>query len=279
MKSLTMTRHPRRRPLLAALTLIAVLSLAACGPLTLGNLRITFGQQRTPRTVVIVPNTNPVPDHLAKPSQNWAGYARVAFCGTLDCPMGTGVSAISATWQVPQTLGPANSDSSTWIGVGGVNSNSLIQAGTDQYVQHGKSHYYAWIETLPQLPQPLNEIDLLPGDMVTVTISRTGPQQWSIQIVDHDANESVSRSISYPSCACSGEWIEEAPSVNNQQTQLADFKSVTFTQCSITLDGLAQTPADVDAHAIRMVDSLGSTIVVPQVLDGDAFSVVDIQNN
>jgi hypothetical protein len=247
-------------------------TLSGCGNLTVGP--VTFDAQRTPRQVITVGNTDPVP--FAARSQNWAGY----FVREYDA------TAVSATWQVPRVTGPANSDSSTWIGIGGVKNNSLIQAGTDQLLQKGKSYYYAWYELLPALPQPFNHIDLLPGDIVTFTIIATGPQSWNITVVDHDANEHQTQVVTYPSCRCSAEWIEEAPTIQQQQVTLADFTSVTFQSISTTRRGKTFTPAWLcppqappSAHCVtpvRMVDPRGVPMVEPQVLHNGSFSLVYI---
>jgi hypothetical protein len=247
----------------AAALLAVTMLLASCGSFKIGNVSFGFGQSRTPHAIVTVANTNPV--FRASPSQNWSGYTVVQ----------SGVTSVSATWQVPQVQSPPNSDSSTWVGIGGVDDNTLIQAGTDQLLTNGQPQYYVWIEMLPKAPQIVNEIDLLPGDYVTVSITQSGPTSWTVKINDHDAKQSAQKTLSYVSCACSAEWIEEAPSVNNHQSRLADFISVTFTACSLTVDGSATTPDESNARAIRMVNAYGRTIVQPQILQDDSFSLVD----
>ncbi len=265
--------------------LVALLALlAACsGPVTLGN--ITFGKQRTPPTVVTVSNSDPTPARLTSRSQNWAGYI-IAATPPAKVPR---VTAISATWQVPQVTSATNADSSTWVGIGGVKNDSLIQAGTDQLVQNGKVGYYAWVELLPALPQPVRGIDLLPGDTVTVAISYESGQTWQIRITDKDANKTVTQKVTYASCFCSAEWIEEAPSINGQQATLANFTSVTFSGMSATVGGKAAIPASVCprpltvaltcATPIRMVDGAGKDIVQPQVIHAGSFSAVYVYND
>lgn len=255
-------------------TLLALVTLlAACGGrLTIGG--VTFGKSRTPPTVVTVSNTDPTP--YSSKSQNWAGFFLQARA----------VTAISGTWQVPQVNGPAESDSSTWIGIGGVKNNSLIQAGTDQLMQNGKPYYFAWIELLPALPMQVKEIDLLPGDTVTFTITYQNANQWAVVITDKDANESVTKHETYASCLCSAEWIEEAPSLQGQQSPLANFTSVTFAHLSVTYQGHTLTPSLMCPRVLlskpqcmvplRMVDANGNTMAQPQVLHNGGFSVVDV---
>lgn len=255
---------------------LAALVLSACGGrVTIGP--VTFGNSsRTPATVVTVANTNPTP--YANKSQNWAGY----FLQTHN------VTAVSATWQVPQVGSPANSDSSTWVGIGGVKNNSLIQAGTDQMMLNGKPYYFAWVELLPALPVQVKEIDLLPGDTMTVSITEQSTDNWHITFVDKDANESTTQSVKYQSCLCSAEWIEEAPSLKQKQATLASFTSVTFANLGATFRGQAIVPDQMcpffDSRLpeciipIRMVDSNGKTMVQPQTLQNGSFSAVDVRS-
>ncbi|HEY6019963.1 MAG TPA: G1 family glutamic endopeptidase [Candidatus Paceibacterota bacterium] len=80
-------------------------------------------------------------------SYNWSGY--VADQGDY--------SAVSATWVVPQAQYPTGSTAdiaadATWVGVGGVDSRDLIQAGTQALVDSsGATQYQAWYELLPDV--------------------------------------------------------------------------------------------------------------------------------
>ncbi len=259
----------RQMGIIAILVLCAT-AFAACSNFTIGP--VTFGAQRTPRQVVTVGDTDPVP--FAARSQNWAGY----FVRENN------TTTVSATWQVPLVARPADSDSSTWIGIGGVKNDSLIQAGTDQLIQKGKVYYYAWYELLPALPQTFKHISLLPGDIVTFAITATSQSNWNITVFDHDANAHDAQTVTYQSCQCSAEWIEEAPSIQQQQVQLADFTSVTFQDITTTRNGSAFTPTRLCqlqaapdpncAVPVRMVDTKGTTMVEPQVLSNGSFSLV-----
>jgi hypothetical protein len=250
-----------------SLLFISLYFVTACGGgLTIGH--ITFGKQRAPSTVITVANTNPAPRSV--PSQNWAGYAT---------RHASNVTKITSTWQVPQVTNPDEADSSTWIGIGGIESSSLIQAGTDQLLHEGKPYYYAWIEALPAPPQRITDIDLLPGDTITVTIAKQQGNQWNITMNDHDAGQSVTKKVTYASCLCSAEWIEEAPSINGKETQLANFTSATFTKCAVIVAGQQVTPSMLRSEAISMITPQGKKLVEPQVLADDTFSVVDVADN
>lgn len=244
---------------LAVLAGLAALVLSACS--VRGNLGNIFGQ-RTPPPIATVANDHPA--RGGRVSQNWSGYESLV----------AGVTSVTATWQVPKVAGPADSDSSTWVGIGGDHSDSLIQAGTEQLVVKGQPQYHAWYELLPAGPQPLDEITPLPGDTVTVTIALAAPNSWQIQATDHDANQTATRVVAYASCECSAEWIEEAPSANGVETTLANFTSVTFTNCAISLRGQSFTFSSTRKSPIRMADALGRTLAQPQVPTGDGFAIV-----
>lgn len=259
--------HAPRRGMRGVLVVVALLGviLAGCsGHFTIGNA--TFGR-RTPQPVITVTNTHPVPKNKARSSQNWAGYA----INQID-----GVTGISAAWQVPQVQKPQNSDSSSWIGIGGIQSNTLIQAGTDQLVQDGKPIYYAWIELIPAPPQPITSMEVLPGDNVSFSIQNTGGNQWQVTVTNSTSGQHVTKTVTYASCACSAEWIEEAPNVHNKLSPLAQFTSVSFTDCQVVLHGQHLGLGQTRYEALRMVDALETPVVQPQVVQGNDFSVVDI---
>ncbi len=251
--------------MLTAFLVAITLAFSSCsGSITIGS--ITFGPQRKPNTVVVVSNSHP--NYRAAGSVNWSGYI----------VRGRDVTRVSADWQTPQVSSPANSDSSTWVGIGGVApSPSLIQAGTDQQVVNGKPYYYAWVETLPSAPKPISQINLLPGDEMSVAIVNTGPNQWQVTVNDKTSGQMFSETLSYASCLCSAEWIEEAPSVNINHPIMANYHSVTFTNAVYMREGQSMALGDSIPQAVKLVAQNGQTISQPQTLDSASmFSVVYI---
>jgi hypothetical protein len=268
---------PRRHSVFPlAFVAIAAMMLAGCSG-KLGAVTSLFGGVRSAPTVITVSDTNPA--QIATTSQNWSGYT-IAM---------QGVTMVSASWQVPQVTGGGSSDASTWVGIGGIASKTLIQAGTDELLHNGSPQYSAWIEMLPNPPQTLNELDILPGDHMTVSITNKSGNTWSISLKDSDAKQSLTRTVTYTSCECSAEWIEEAPSVDQHETVLANFTSVTFTNMAATLAGQA---ADLTqgcqflTHrlhscplALRMTDAANRVLAQPQEIQNGSFSVVYIDRN
>src|SRR6185437_4762107 len=101
-------------------------------------------------------------------SQNWSGYEAT----------GGKFTAVNGTWTVPQVSADTPGAEATWVGIGGVTSHDLIQAGTESDVSgNGRVRYSAWVETLPQASQPVH-LAVNPGDSVSVSVSEQTPGQW-----------------------------------------------------------------------------------------------------
>jgi len=112
-------------------------------------------------------------------SFNWSGY--VATGGTF--------SGVGATWTVPQ-LQPTNSQNflaadATWIGIGGINTRDLIQAGTQAILTpSGQVQLEAWIEKLPGASKAI-PLTISAGDSISATIEQQSSNQWNIVLSTH----------------------------------------------------------------------------------------------
>jgi hypothetical protein len=202
-------------------------------------------------------------------SQNWSGYA--ATGGTY--------TAVSGTWSVPQFTpdSPAGADAA-WVGIGGVNTRDLIQAGTQQTVSgNGSTQYQAWVETLPQASHPV-PLTVNPGDSVSVSITQD-PQnqtQWQVAFVNNTSGQTYNVTEHYSSSMSSAEWIEEAPSAaRGRQLPLDNFGSIAFSQASTVKDGQTESIASSGARPITMVSRGNRQVARPSSLgsDGGSFTV------
>jgi len=101
-------------------------------------------------------------------SLNWSGY--VASQGTF--------TSVSGAWNVPSVAnatGTAAAADATWIGIGGVSSHDLIQAGTQAVTDpSGSVTYEAWYELLPSDMQTIPLLVDARGS-VSVSIAQTSP--------------------------------------------------------------------------------------------------------
>jgi hypothetical protein len=207
-------------------------------------------------------------------SKNWSGYVITAH---------SPFTSVTATWAVPTVASaPAPSYSSTWIGIGGVyiNSNQLVQAGTEQDVKpDGTKAYFAWYEVYPKFPVVAG--DVAPGDFITTTVYKLSgsPPTWHITMTDTSTGTTlIDRDVRVKTnfaAEASAEFIVERPliRVGNQLTPLADFGTVEFSNCT-TNQGDLDSPAQ--ATRVVMTDdgtSSGAVLASPSALSGNNFSV------
>src|SRR5918911_1298026 len=208
----------------------------------------------------------PFPDNQ-NTSHNWSGYA--ATGGTY--------TAVSGTWNVPQFSpdGPAGVDAA-WVGIGGVRSRDLIQAGTQQTVTgSGSTRYEAWIEMLPRASRPV-PLSVHPGDSVTVSISEQSADEWLIDFTNNTTGQTYQTTQQYSSSHSSAEWVEEAPSAGRGGVlPLDNFGTIEFSGGSTVKDGQTVNIADAGARAITMIGNNNQALAVPSNLadDGASFSV------
>lgn len=199
-------------------------------------------------------------------SHNWSGYA--ATDGKF--------TSVSGTWIVPEPqAGGSYGTGATWVGIGGVTSHDLVQAGTEEMTNgSGASHYEAWIETLPRPSQPV-PFTVNPGDSVTVSLSQQGSNGWLIKFQNNTTGQSYEKSLQYKSSLSSAEWVEEAPSARRGVLPLDNFGTVQFSAGSATKDGKSVSIAKSGAQPVKMADAAGQIIATPSDLstDGQGFTV------
>ena len=198
-------------------------------------------------------------------SRNWAGYAATSGSFT----------GVTGTWTVPQPRGGGSrAGGATWVGIGGVRSRDLIQAGTMETTDRsGTVRYEAWVETLPQAARQVR-LAVRPGDSVTVSISQQASDQWQIQINNNTSGESYRTTVRYASSLSSAEWIEEAPSAGRTTVPLDNFGTVQFSGGTAVRNGKSVTIAQSGAQPITMAGA-GGAIASPSALtpDGQGFTV------
>ncbi|TMD61727.1 MAG: hypothetical protein E6I87_01855 [Chloroflexi bacterium] len=201
-------------------------------------------------------------------SSNWSGYA--ATGGTF--------TSVTGTWVVPQPAAASIGAEATWVGIGGVNTRDLIQAGTQTMVSNGSVHYEAWIEMLPDSSQSV-ALTVRPGDSVTATITERTAGAWLISIKNNTTSQTYSNTVTYNSSKSSAEWIEEAPSSGRSVVPLNDFGVITFTNGSTVKNGQNVTISGAGATSVTMINGTRQAIAQPSTLtsDGSSFSVTRTQ--
>jgi hypothetical protein len=195
----------------------------------------------------------------ATTSTNWSGLVQE----------GSGIEGAEAYWTVP-SIQPSGLPlySSTWVGVDGANNSSLIQTGTDQDTSGG---YDAWWEIIPAASVVItggdgNPAPVLPGDQMLGSVFEASAGTWTIYLQDLTEGWTFQQDVSYDGPGTSAEWIEEAPTISNSQSSLANFGSVGFIQTAIDGDfgtsGTTWYGTDMDAsNEEDMVDSTGTILL------------------
>lgn len=231
-------------------------------------MSITPATQKGVQTYTTNSNNSTAPNVGANGnSRNWSGY--IADNGNY--------TSVTGTWTIPQptTSGHTATDA-TWVGIGGVSSNDLIQAGTQNVVSpSGQVSTTAFYELLPTASTSINTVPVKPGDSITVTITQQSSGQWLINFIDNTTNQNYQTTMTYDSSLSSAEWIEEAPSNGVSVLPLDNFGTIQFSSGSTTQNGSQISISGSNAHAITMVNGAGQALATPSGLgsDGASFSV------
>jgi Peptidase A4 family len=216
------------------------------------------------------PESPPPPELPATPgtgtSRNWSGYA--ARGGTF--------TSVSASWTVPRlALDGTFAADAAWVGIGGLRTRDLIQAGTQQTVSGtGTVSYQAWIEMLPDPSRPV-PLTVLPGHSVNVSVDQQEGDNWLFSFVNQTTGQTLQRTVQYTSSVSSAEWIQEAPFARRRVLPISQFGTLAFHSASAVRDGQSLTIADLGAQPISLIDGSGRVLAVPSPLgqDGASFTV------
>jgi Peptidase A4 family len=121
--------------------------------------------------------------------RNWSGYAA----------SGGSYTGISGTWTVPQVVPSADGASgvgATWVGIGGMKTRDLIQAGTEDSGSGRQNEYQACIEILPAASKQV-PLAVGPGD--SITEQGAGSQKWLIVMTDNRSAKTYQTTVSHTS--------------------------------------------------------------------------------
>lgn len=204
--------------------------------------------------------------HLSK---NWSGYEMT----------GNSYTSISGSWTVASST-PTNSKLSaeaTWVGIGGANTDDLIQAGTQTIFVNGKPQYLAWYEILPDNQRPL-PITIAPGNMVSVSLTETSHDMWQLVFVNNTTGKIYHTLIPYTSSHSSAEWVIERPlAVTSNGTgylPLNNFGTVGFKNASAQANGSTNITVSSDTAEQIVMSSTGTVAEsLPTKAYGGMFSV------
>jgi hypothetical protein len=217
-----------------------------------------------------LPQPTPVPAGQPGTSRNWSGY--VATGGRF--------TGVTGTWTVPQPLssGTPFGTSGTWVGIGGLSSHDLIQAGTQEETNGlGQAQFATWIETLPDPPQQV-PLAIVPGDSVTVSIVEqgAGTGDWRVSLKNNTTGQSFQTTVLYPSTESSAEWIAEAPSGPGGVLPIDAFGAVAITEASAVRNGQTVNLTQLGARPMTLVNAANQPLAIPSSIgpNGSSFTIV-----
>jgi len=206
-------------------------------------------------------------------SLNWSGYV---------VNPSSPVTGVSSTFKVPSAGLVPPGFAATWAGIGGFNTQDLIQAGVAEQSFPDNPvlgpQYFAWYELLPagetQLTgcNPDPNCTVTPGDQMSVNITQAGASTWNITM--SDANKwTFSLQVPYASSRSSAEWILEAPTLVVVQTLLAPVGTVRFGPTSTFTAGGTKTIAQGNPTTVILSPGLLNE-ATPSALaaDGQSFN-------
>lgn len=172
-------------------------------------------------------------------SINWAGYVAKS----------SSVTSAIGQWAIPNvSVGPYSNQnlyySSTWVGIGGVNTGNLIQAGTEQDFNENllSATYYPWFEILPASQSEITNFPIQPGHTFYVDVEYSSINGGTVQFFLEDITtgqytsfSKVNQSSYYD--GSTAEWITERTQVSGSYPLLADTHTLTFTNCEAGVNG------------------------------------------
>jgi len=157
----------------------------------------------------------------------------------------------------------------TWVGIGGVSSRDLIQAGTQDVASGtGQSQFQAWIEMLPAASQQV-PLAVAPGDSVTVSIAEqgAGTGAWQIVFKNNTSGQTYQTTVQYTSFTVLGRMDRRAPAGRNGVLPLDNFGSVSFSGATAVQNSRRSTwprrwaadhHAECDEQALAIPSTVGS---------------------
>jgi hypothetical protein len=192
-------------------------------------------------------------------SGNWSGYVVT----------GGPFTWVTGMFSVPRLYSgtPVGDEMGEWVGIDGVGSSTVIQAGIGEYPDPSNPNLFylqPWWETFPALPVNITTIAVAPGDQVTVTIGQISGTEWGITLTDNTNGESFTTDQTYTGPGSSAEWIVEAP--GSPTKTLAPYSP------EVTFGDLRFSGSQTTLSEWIMVQS-GAQVSTPSSLDSNGFNV------
>lgn len=208
-------------------------------------------------------------------SRNWSGYAIT----------GDEFTEVHASWVVPDVKYGGDrsreerlSGDGTWVGIGGITSDDLIQVGTLAFANNsGDVYYRGFYEILPDLAVSIPMI-ITPGDSMSASLEEVKENEWLITLINTTTGSIFDKKIFYQSSNSSAEWIEERPlqASNRELLPFNDFEKVDFSDAGAVKN---RRLVDLSAQGVKPITMLSGrdVLVIPTPISENSkeFSVIN----
>jgi len=179
-----------------------------------------------------------------------ASFDSTYFSGYGAALPGSSVSEVHGNWTQPKVRcsGSKELGAAFWVGIEDGKGGYLQQLGTLAICPgSGPPVYTTWYEMFPLRAVPVH-MTVKPGDRMTASVSVKG-SAWHLTLKNRTTGESFAITKQRIAKATVALWIAEAPSTSTTEAgshvlPLANFGSMTFTNCSATVGGHTGTITD-----------------------------------
>lgn len=217
-------------------------------------------------------------------SYNWAGFVNTNATTLHTDP--TAILDVSADYVVPtasQAPGTCTGGwaySSSWVGIDGVGSPDVLQAGSeaDAYCKEGATSqfYSAWYEWFPSYPVRVTNLPVAAGNDLYVSVwSKGSGGRAHAFILNYNTGQYVVVKLTAPFgvrlVGNSAEWVVERPGTG---FGLTNYASEYFSAAhAIDRSGTKFGPGSNGSFPVVMIGDNGSTISRPKLLGVHALWV------
>ncbi len=182
-------------------------------------------------------------DNPVELTYNWAGVvAKHAYYGGVFTQLRLPV--------VKPT--PIPNGFAAWVGIGGLDSDDLIQAGVE--IDNGQTAC-VWYELLPDIAHCVGNFALAPGNLTQITIAELSPDQWQIQVVN--GPQAWEKTFHYQSSHSTAEWVVEPKSHISGATFQLPTADITFCKMAAVVNGDIAFAGSTTPTIAALVNNLG----------------------
>jgi hypothetical protein len=208
----------------------------------------------------------------------WSGYGD-------DHSAGDKYSAVTAKWTEPKITGCSKSGPLSgvafWVGIDGLTTPSVEQAGTAAICGQGMSlTYYTWWEMYPSNNEQVVGMTVKPGDQIAASVVRSGTT-YTLNVTDSTTAGNSFSVATTCAASCknqSAEWVAEAPccTASGGSFPLPQFTPWTVTDATATSGATSGTIKTFPDHALILEGPSGNVLAQPGPLNlaGDSFEDV-----